>query len=166
MYPSFVLFLCLASKYGLYTTSVSQDLPDVTSSQAASDSFTPALEETISELLGEPVTVVTDVTVTAERRMMLSGVRVSYIVTVTSGQTTEHLSALLHASESSGTFASILSVKLGYLISKTSIYAVYDLSTTASRKGSNFQMNQVRHYQFIRRRRNLKPYCAFSRISI
>ena len=136
MSPSFTF--SLTSKYALYSASVSQDLPDVTSSQAASDSFTSALEDTISELLGEPVTVVTDVTVTAERRMMLSGVRVSYIVTVTSGQTIDNLSALLHASASSGTFAAILSVKLGHLISKTSIYAVYDLSGKASsRKGSN-----------------------------
>ena len=135
MYPFFIL--SLTSKYALYSASVSQDLPDVTSSQAVSARFTPALGETISELLGEPVSVVTDVTVTANRRMLLSGVRVSYIVTVTSGQTIDNLSALLHASASSGTFASILSVKLGYLISKTSIYAVYNLSATASRKGSN-----------------------------
>ena len=169
MYPSFVLFLCiiiiLASKYGLYTTSVSQDLPDVTSSQAASDSFTPALEETISELLGEPVTVVTDVTVTAERRMMLSGVRVSYTVTVTSGQTIDNLSALLHASESSGTFASILSVKLGYLISKTSIYAVYDLSGKASsRQGSNKSGEALPIYK---EKKELKALlCLFSHLHL
>ena len=136
MSPSFLL--SLTSKYAVYSASVSQDLPDVTSSQAVSARFTPALGETISELLGEPVSVVTDVSVTANRRMLLSGVRVSYIVTVTSGETIDNLSALLHASASSGTFAAILSVKLGHLISKTSIYAVYNLSGAASsRKGSN-----------------------------
>ena len=76
--------------------------------------------------------MVSDVSVTANRRNLLSGVRVSYIVTVASNQTTDYLVMLLHASASSGSFAATMSAKSGIPIRGTSIYAVYNLSLPAS----------------------------------
>ena len=76
--------------------------------------------------------MVSDVSVTANRRNLLSGVRVSYIVTVASDQTTDYLVMLLHASASSGSFAAMMSAKSGIPIRGTSIYAVYNLSLPAS----------------------------------
>ena len=94
--------------------------------------FTVALGETVSESLGEPVIVVSDVSFSANRRKLLTGVRVSYIVTITSTKSTEFFMDALQESVSSGSFASVLSVKLGYLISRTSVLAVYNLSPPAS----------------------------------
>ena len=91
-----------------------------------------ALGQTVADLLGEPVIVVSDVSFSANRRKLLTGVRVSYIVTITSTKSTEFFMDTLQESVSSGSFASVLSVKLGYLISRTSVLAVYNLSSPAS----------------------------------
>ena len=109
-----------------------QDLPDVTPSQAASKNFTLALGQTVADLLGEPASVVSDVSVIANRRNLLSGVTVTYIVNITSTKAPEFFMGALQESVSSGTFASLLSVKSGLVIRRTSIYVVSFFPPTAS----------------------------------
>ena len=110
----------------------SQIIPGVTLSQASSASFILALQQSVSTLLEVPVSAVTNVTVTANRRMLLSGVIISYTVTVTSDQTPDHFIGVLESSVSDGSFATTLSTNSGVAISSISSIIVLNLSPTSS----------------------------------
>ena len=73
-----------------------------------------------------------DVRVTANRRVLLSGATVSYIVNITSTRPPEFFMGALQESVSSGSFASLLSAKSGLVIRRTSIYVVSFFPPTAS----------------------------------
>ena len=89
----------------------------------------------MSSVLGVPVNAMTDVVIIANRRMLLSGVSVSYIVTVSSDAATDYYIALLQKSVSNGIFATTLSAKCGFQITSASVLAVFNLSATTSTSG-------------------------------
>ena len=89
----------------------------------------------MSSVLGVPVNAMTDVLIIANRRMLLSGVSVSYIVTVSSDAATDYYITLLQQSVSNGIFATTLSAKCGFQITGASVLAVFNLSATTSTSG-------------------------------
>ena len=113
-----------------------QNLPGLILSDASSESFALAVVETVIAIMfpltKEAVLSVTIVSITANRRMLLSGVTVTYIVNITSTKAPEFFMGALQESVSSGTFASLLSVKSGLVIRRTSIYVVSFFPPTAS----------------------------------
>ena len=109
-----------------------QDLPDLTLSDASSESFTVALGQSVAVVLKVPASSVSNVRIKAKRRMLLSGVSVTYIVTIVSGRTTQDFIDALHESESSGSFATSLSTNSGVQINSASGLIVIDMSESSS----------------------------------
>ena len=78
------------------------------------------------------IALVTDVSVTANRRMLLSGVSVSYTVTVSSGRTPDYYVTSLQSSLGSNTFVATLSSNSGVPIEGISGLVILNKSPTPS----------------------------------
>ena len=81
-------------------------------------------------MLGVPLSAVSDVTVTANRRMLLSGVTFSYIVIIDSGHTPDYYITKVETTEYSNNLLTSLSATTGIPIDDITIAAVTDLSPT------------------------------------
>ena len=114
------------------STNVVQTLPELTLDEASSDSFLQAMALSISTSIGVPASTVTNMLVAANRRMLLSGVTASYILTIASGKTPEFFMSALQESVSSGSFATSLSANSGVQINIASGLSVVNLSPTSS----------------------------------
>ena len=113
-----------------------QNLPGLILSDASSESFALAVVETVIAIMfpltKEAVLSVTIVSITANRRMLLSGVTVTYIVNITSTKAPEFFMGALQESVSSGSFATSLSANSGVQINSASGLSVVNLSPTFS----------------------------------
>ena len=122
-------------------------LHGLTLDQASNGSLALAVVVVVSDVLGVPPSSVSDVSVAANRRMLLAGVRISYNITVTSTKTAETLIATLLESMFSGKFAEILSYKSGLSVSSVSGLAVVNLSPTTSPTASPIENNRGKAYE-------------------
>ena len=80
--------------------------------------------------------------ITQNRRLLLSGVSVTYTVRVTDGTTSEHLMALLESSISQGTFLASLGTNSGLLVESVELMSVHDDTSTAEGNPSGYSQDK------------------------
>ena len=79
-----------------------------------------------------------DLLITQNRRLLLSGVSVTYAVRVFDGTTSEHLMALLESSILQGTFLASLNTNSGLLVESVELTSVHDNTSSAEGSPSGF----------------------------
>ena len=109
--------------------SVTQTLIDALICQTDNTDFADAVADTVISVLGVPEALVTDITTTASGRRLLSGVTLSYTVSI-DGMTPELVIASLQTSVSTGDFLTMLSDISGAYISEVTNLQTVDLSST------------------------------------
>lgn len=97
-----------------------------------SDVFSYAVKETVSTTLDVPVNAITEVTVKGNRRVLLSGVAISYVLSITSGRSAESFMTMLNESVISHSFATSLSRNSGLAITGVSGLRFVNYSPTTS----------------------------------
>ena len=142
-------------------------------SQASSNEFILALKQSVSAVLDSTVdgsiALVTDVSVTANRRMLLSGVSVSYTVTVSSGRTPDYYVTSLQSSLGSNTFVATLSSNSGVPIAGTSGVVISNTSPTISptkspqSSTSANALNAIGEYEAVHQSANCYAQCVSSK---
>ena len=76
--------------------------------------------------------------ITQNRRLLLSGVSVTYTVRVFDGTTSEHLMALLESSISQGAFLASLDINSGLLVESLDLMSVHDNNSSAEGNPSGY----------------------------
>lgn len=100
--------------------------------EVSSPGFIQAISSTVSYELGVPLSSVTEVVMRGHtRRVLLSSVTVSYLVTVTSGRTPDSYVAVLKAAVADGDFLAVLSSESGLSITSSTDLVVTDISPTS-----------------------------------
>ena len=99
--------------------------------QTTTPSFRRALKKTIAQVLEVQEASVEELLITQNRRLLLSGVSVTYTVRVTDGTTSERLITLLESSISQGTFLASLDTNSGLLVESVGLTSVHDNTSTA-----------------------------------
>jgi hypothetical protein len=111
--PTFIFLVCLGY---LKKSSLSlQSITGLTYAQATGLSFLTALINTVASTLGVQADAISlvNIVVSQNRRVLLSGVSISYTISVSSGISTAYLNTVLDSAVSSGSFASLLSSNSG-----------------------------------------------------
>ena len=94
-------------------------------------SFRRALTKTIAQVLEVEEVSVEELSITQNRRILLSGASVTYAVRVFDGTTSEHLMALLESSILHGTFLASLDTNSGLLVESVELTSVHDDTSSA-----------------------------------
>ena len=105
-------------------------------------SFRRALKKVIAQVLEVQEVSVEELLITQNRRLLLSGVSVTYTVRVTDGTTSEHLMALLESSISQGTFLASLGTNSGLLVESVGLTSVHDNTSTAEGNPSGYSQGK------------------------
>ena len=92
------------------------------------------MKKTIAQVLEVEEVSVEDLLITQNRRLLLSGVSVTYSVRVFDGTTSEHLMALLESSILQGSFLASLSTNSALLVESVELTSVHE--DTSSTEGS------------------------------
>ena len=92
-----------------------QSITGLTYAQASGLSFQTALINTVASTLGVQAAAISlvNIVVSQNRRVLLSGVSISYTISVSSGISTANVNTVLDGAVSSGSFASLLSGSSG-----------------------------------------------------
>ena len=98
------------------------------------------MKKTIAQVLEVEEVSVEDLLITQNRRLLLSGVSVTYSVRVFDGTTSEHLMALLESSILQGSFLASLSTNSELLVESVELTSVHD--NTISPEGSTSGFSQ------------------------
>lgn len=94
--------------------------------------FSYAVKETVSTTLDVPVSAINEVTVKGNRRVLLSGVDISYVLSMTGSRSAESFMTMLNESVISHSFATSLSRNSGLAITGVSNLRFVDYSPTMS----------------------------------
>ena len=105
-------------------------------------SFRRALKKVIAQVLEVQEVSVEELLITQNRRLLLSGVSVTYTVRVTDGTTSEHLMALLESSISQGTFLASLGTNSGLLVESVELTSVHDDTFSAEGNPSGYSQDK------------------------
>ena len=100
------------------------------------------MKKTIAQVLEVEEVSVEDLLITQNRRLLLSGVSVTYSVRVFDGTTSEHLMALLESSILHGTFLASLNTNSGLLVESVELTSVHDNTTSAEGSTSGFSQEK------------------------
>ena len=107
-------------------------MPSVTIAQASNPLFTLAIKESLSSVLSIPVTAITDIIIQSEnRRILLSGVSLSYTINLISDKSADSYISTLSQSISSGSFSNNLSLQSGFIIGDIFGFQSVNFSPTA-----------------------------------
>ena len=97
---------------------------------------------TIAQVLEVQESSVEELLITQNRRLLLSGVSVTYTVRVTDGTTSEHLMALLESSISQGTFLASLGTNSGLLVESVELTSVHDNTSLIEENPSGYSQDK------------------------
>ena len=96
------------------------------------------MKKTIAKVLEVDEVSVEDLLITQNRRLLLSGVSVTYSVRVFDGTTSEHLMALLESSILHGTFLASLSTNSGLSLESVELTSVHEDTSSAEGNPSGY----------------------------
>ena len=100
------------------------------------------MTKTIAQVLEVDEVSVEELSITQNRRILLSGVSVTYTVRVFDGTTSEHLMALLESSILQGTFLASLNTNSGLLVESVELTSVHDDTSSAAENPSGLPQDK------------------------
>ena len=131
--------------------STQQVLTGVTQAESSTASFSTAVIETVSEVLGLPPSNVTGDVVIGNRRSLLSTVSMLYTVRIISEMSSSTIILQLQQAMSSGAFLDLLSKKTNLPITSATSISITDATPTSSPIASAEVSTKTRGTAYVHR---------------